>query len=126
MSQFLLGPPCVEMEILTLSCGRKPWRKSRRATLLVLWSRRTFRKAVFVNNRFPIRQTDKVQPIDNYSSSLINDTVTVSEKPVVHLVDIAKLELISLGAQQHWPSSLIWHRLTKTKAFELRTLDALR
>ena len=41
----------------------------------------------FVNNRFPIKQADKVRPIDNYSSSLINDTVTVSEKPVVHSVD---------------------------------------
>ena len=41
----------------------------------------------FVNNRFPIKQADKVRPIDNYSSSLVNDTVTVSEKPVVHSVD---------------------------------------
>ena len=41
----------------------------------------------FVNNRFPIKQADNVRPIDNYSSSLINDTVTVSEKPVVHSVD---------------------------------------
>ena len=32
-------------------------------------------------------QADKVRPIDNYSSSLINDTVTVSEKPVVRSVD---------------------------------------
>ena len=52
----------------------------------------------FVNNRFPIRQTDKVRPIDNYSSSLINDRVTVSEKPVVHSVDETAAMAAQLGA----------------------------
>ena len=32
-------------------------------------------------------QGDKLRPIDNYSSSLMNDTVTVSEKPVTHSID---------------------------------------
>ena len=40
-----------------------------------------------VNSRFPLRQGAKVRPIDNYSSSLVNDTVTVSEKPLLHNVD---------------------------------------
>ena len=40
-----------------------------------------------VNSRFPLRQGAKVRPIDNYSSSVVNDTVTVSEKPLLHNVD---------------------------------------
>ena len=52
-----------------------------------------------ISSRFPIMQGDKLRPIDNYSSSLINDTVTVSEKPVTHSIDeiallITRLERI--------------------------------
>ena len=34
-----------------------------------------------VSSRFALMQGDKLRPIDNYSSSLINETVTLSEKP---------------------------------------------
>ena len=40
-----------------------------------------------VSSRFPLIQGAKLRPIDNYSSSLINDTVSVSEKPVTHSID---------------------------------------
>ena len=40
-----------------------------------------------VSSRFPLMQGTKLRPIDNYSSSLINDTVSVSEKPVTHSID---------------------------------------
>ncbi|CAE7192582.1 unnamed protein product, partial [Symbiodinium sp. CCMP2592] len=44
-------------------------------------------KRCLVSSRFPLLQGEKLRPIDNYSSSLINDTVTVSEKPITHSID---------------------------------------
>ena len=44
-------------------------------------------KDCLVSSRFALLQGGKLRPIDNYSSSLINDTVTVSEKPVTHSID---------------------------------------
>ena len=44
-------------------------------------------KNCLASSRFPLMQGGKLRPIDNYSSSLINDTVTVSEKPVTHSID---------------------------------------
>ena len=49
-----------------------------------------------ISSRFPIMQGDKLRPIDNYSSSLINDTVTVSEKPVTHSIDEIALLITKL------------------------------
>ena len=42
-------------------------------------------------------QGGKLRPIDNYSSSLINDTVTVSEKPVTHSIDEIALLITKLS-----------------------------
>ena len=50
-----------------------------------------------ISSRFPIMQGDKLRPIDNYSSSLINDTVTVSEKPVIHSIDEIALLITKLS-----------------------------
>ena len=50
-----------------------------------------------ISSRFPIMQGDKLRPIDNYSSSLINDTVTVSEKPVTHSIDEIALLITKLS-----------------------------
>ena len=80
----------------TISCGDEDldlelWKKTmeevEKGHLVGPLEPKDLPQGCFVNNRFPIRQADKVRPIDNYSSSLINDTVTVSEKPVVHSVD---------------------------------------
>ena len=50
-----------------------------------------------ISSRFPIMQGGKLRPIDNYSSSLINDTVTVSEKPVTHSIDEIALLITKLS-----------------------------
>ncbi|CAE7837218.1 pol [Symbiodinium sp. CCMP2592] len=39
-----------------------------------------------------------LRPIDNYSSSLINDTVTVSEKPITHSIDEIALLINTLSS----------------------------
>ena len=50
-----------------------------------------------ISSRFPLMQGDKLRPIDNYSSSLINETVTVSEKPVTHSIDEIALLITKLS-----------------------------
>ena len=50
-----------------------------------------------VSSRFPLLQGGKLRPIDNYSSSLINDTVTVSEKPITHSIDEIALLITKLA-----------------------------
>ena len=54
-------------------------------------------KGCLVSSRFPLMQGGKLRPIDNYSSSLINDTVTVSEKPVTHSIDEIALLITKLS-----------------------------
>ena len=54
-------------------------------------------KDCLVSSRFPLMQGGKLRPIDNYSSSLINDTVTVSEKPVTHSIDEIALLITKLS-----------------------------
>eukprot|EP00439_Symbiodinium_sp_Y106_P008400 s14078_g1.t1 len=49
-----------------------------------------------VNSRFPIIQGGKLRPIDNYTSSLVNDTVTISEKPITHSIDEVALLITRL------------------------------
>ena len=49
-----------------------------------------------VNSRFPIIQGGKLHPIDNYTSSLVNDTVTISEKPITHSIDEVALLITRL------------------------------
>ncbi|CAE7369217.1 unnamed protein product [Symbiodinium sp. CCMP2592] len=55
-------------------------------------------KRCLVSSRFPLLQGDKLRPIDNYSSSLINDTVTVSEKPITHSIDEIALLINTLSS----------------------------
>lgn len=40
-----------------------------------------------ISRRFPLQQSDKLRPIDDYSQSQVNDTVTVHEKPRVNNPD---------------------------------------
>ena len=54
-------------------------------------------KGCLVSSRFPLMQGGKLRPIDNSSSSLINDTVTVSEKPVTHSIDEIALLITKLS-----------------------------
>ena len=54
-------------------------------------------KNCLASSRFPLMQGGKLRPIDNYSSSLINDTVTVSEKPVTHSIDEIALLITKLS-----------------------------
>ncbi|CAE7668743.1 ANKRD50 [Symbiodinium sp. CCMP2592] len=55
-------------------------------------------KRCLVSSRFPLLQGEKLRPIDNYSSSLINDTVTVSEKPITHSIDEIALLINTLSS----------------------------
>ena len=61
------------MQIWIESFGLKPFEEVEKGHLLGPYDVDQLPAGAFVNNRFPIKQADKVRPIDNYSSSLINE-----------------------------------------------------
>lgn len=68
-----------------------------------------------VSRRFGLKQRDKIRPIDDFSASGINDTVSSWETPMLHTVDVFSSAIVS------WFEAA--HRFGKSTDLLTRTFD---
>ena len=52
-----------------------------------------------VSHRFPVKQGEKIRPIDDYSRSEVNACVTMLEQPTVDTVDVAWAMFLHLSSR---------------------------
>lgn len=72
-----------------------------------------------VSRRFPLVQSTKIRPIDDYSQSQVNSTVTLHEKPTMNNPDVYAPSFytscsscpLGIGRQTLWRALWIWLQL---------------
>ena len=87
----------------------------------------TLPEGSLLTKRFPVKQKNKVRPIDDYKANMVNQSVTQTEGVTVHTIDhVASMVAYWLKAGKHLPgrtkiSAKCWDLLMPINRFLCRT-----